>query len=77
VRRCLGATFATLEMRVVLRTVLANMDLRAATRRPASARRRVVTLIPSNGSRIIAEPMADDGGRRARTRSSRPPATRS
>jgi cytochrome P450 len=55
VRRCLGATFATLEMRVVLRAVLTRMRVRPATRRPARARRRVVTLVPSTGGRIIAE----------------------
>ena len=49
VRRCLGAAFALLEMKVVIRTILAEARLRVA--RPASekARFRGVTLLPSRG----------------------------
>lgn len=45
-RRCLGAAFATMEMRVVLRTVLTSVRLRAAGPAPEPARRQVVTLVP-------------------------------
>jgi cytochrome P450 len=55
VRRCLGAAFAQLEMKVVLRTILARTDLRAATPRNEKARFRGVTLLPSQGGRAIVE----------------------
>jgi cytochrome P450 len=55
-RRCLGASFATLEMRVVLRTVLTAVRLRAAARAPERGRRQVVTLVPPrHGVRVVAE----------------------
>ena len=49
VRRCLGAAFAQLEMKVVISTILARAELRA--RRPADekARFRGVTLLPHRG----------------------------
>ena len=51
-RRCLGATFALVEMRVVLREVLRRADL--ATTTAAAERQRVkhVTLVPHRGARI-------------------------
>ena len=54
-RRCLGAAFARLEMREVLRTVLTTVDLRAASPRMERPRRRVVTLIPRRGTRVVVE----------------------
>ena len=55
VRRCLGAAFATLEMTVVIRTILSRARLRA--RRPAAekARFRGVTLLPSRGGEAVVE----------------------
>jgi cytochrome P450 len=52
-RRCLGASFAQLEMRVVLRTVLERADLRPATRTAEPIVRRNVTLSPRNGTPAI------------------------
>jgi cytochrome P450 len=52
-RRCIGAAFAQLEMRVVLRTVLGQADLRPATDRPEPIVRRNVTLSPRNGTPAI------------------------
>jgi cytochrome P450 len=49
-RRCLGAAFAQLEMRTVLRTVLTEVDLRPATDRAEPIVRRPVTLAPANGT---------------------------
>jgi cytochrome P450 family 135 len=54
-RRCLGAAFATLEMRVVLRTVLDSVRLRAAVPALEPERRQVVTLVPRHGVRAIVE----------------------
>jgi cytochrome P450 len=53
VRRCVGASFATFEMRVVLRTVLARTRLRAASPRRESARRRAIVLAPRRGTRAM------------------------
>ena len=52
-RRCIGAAFAQLEMRVVLRTVLGQAELRPATDRPEPIVRRNVTLSPRNGTPAI------------------------
>jgi cytochrome P450 len=53
IRRCLGASFAQFEMRVVLRTVLRELVLRAATgRRTEGVTRRAITFAPSRGARV-------------------------
>jgi cytochrome P450 len=53
VRRCLGAAFATLEMRVVISTILRRAVLRAPRARPEKARFRGATLLPSRGGEAI------------------------
>ena len=50
VRRCLGAAFAELEMRVVLQAVLRQTVLAPATGRPERVVRRNVTLAPARGT---------------------------
>ena len=55
VRRCLGAAFAQLEMKVVIATVLARARLRAPRARAEKARFRGVTLLPSRGGEAIVE----------------------
>ncbi len=52
-RRCIGAAFAQLEMRVVLSTVLALAELGPAGDRPEQIVRRNVTLSPRNGTPAI------------------------
>ena len=52
-RRCIGAAFAQLEMRVVLSTVLAQAELGPARDRPEPIVRRNVTLSPRNGTPAI------------------------
>jgi cytochrome P450 len=52
-RRCLGAAFAELEMRVVLATVLRSRRLTAADARPERVARRNVTLAPRHGTRVV------------------------
>lgn len=55
IRRCLGASFATYEMREVLSTVLAREGLRAATpERAERHRRKMITFIPDRGARALA-----------------------
>jgi cytochrome P450 len=55
VRRCLGAAFATLEMKVVISTILSRTRLRAPRARSEKARFRGVTLLPSRGGEAIVE----------------------
>jgi cytochrome P450 len=54
VRRCLGAAFAELEMRVVLSTILRRRVLHAASPHAEQATRRNVTLSPRHGTRVYA-----------------------
>ena len=54
-RRCLGASFAEFEMRIVLSTVLPECTLAAARERPEHAARRNVTLSPRHGTRVILQ----------------------
>jgi cytochrome P450 len=56
-RRCIGAAFAELELRIVLREVLRSVRLEAADPRPQRMVRRNVTLTPADGTRVIARPL--------------------
>jgi cytochrome P450 len=56
-RRCIGAAFAELEMRIVLREVLNTVRLEAADPRPQRMVRRNVTLTPADGTRVVARPL--------------------
>jgi len=62
-RRCLGASFALLEMRIVLRAAVERFAIgpAAADGRPERVRRRMITITPRSGARIVL--------RRLRTRS--------
>jgi cytochrome P450 family 135 len=55
VRRCLGATFALFEMRVVLREVVGRLELSACDPRPERIKRRAITLVPERGGTVVAE----------------------
>jgi cytochrome P450 len=52
-RRCLGATLAMAEQRVVLAAMARRLDLRAEEPEPEHAQHRNVTMIPSAGARAI------------------------
>lgn len=52
-RRCLGASFATFEMKTVLRTVLSTLDLRADRPEPEGVKMRHITLVPARGARAV------------------------
>ena len=52
-RRCLGASFALLEMKIVLRAVLAANELAPGAPGSEGARRRSITLSPKAGSRAV------------------------
>jgi cytochrome P450 family 135 len=55
VRRCIGASFAQVEMKVVLREVLRRVRLRAPSQRPERPRTQHVTVVPSRGARVVVE----------------------
>jgi cytochrome P450 len=55
VRRCIGATFAQFEMRVMIRAVLERAELRAADPRPERAKLRNITIAPAHGCRVVLE----------------------
>jgi cytochrome P450 len=57
-RRCLGAAFATLEMREVLRAVAQRFALRPTRASGERMRRRSITLAPARGAEIIPDPLA-------------------
>jgi cytochrome P450 len=52
-RRCLGASFALLEMKLVLRAVLERCELRPAGDGPERTRRRSITISPARGGQVI------------------------
>jgi len=54
-RRCLGASFALSEMRVVLARVLERTDLRATQPHLAKAQLRAITLLPKGGVPVLHE----------------------
>jgi cytochrome P450 len=53
VRRCLGASFAQLEMREVLQAVVTRADLRPTRSAPERIRPRFITLAPSRRAEVI------------------------
>jgi cytochrome P450 family 135 len=64
VRRCIGATFAEFEMRIVLREMLTRCELRKADPRPERTGRRNITLSPKAGTPVVVtsrEPARERG----------------
>jgi cytochrome P450 len=58
IRRCIGASFATFEMKLILRTILRELAPSAPSRgvlfrRGEWNRRRAVTLVPAGGARVV------------------------
>lgn len=51
-RRCLGATLAMAEQRVVLAAMARRLDLEADRPEPEHAQHRIVTMIPERGARV-------------------------
>jgi len=52
-RRCLGASFAMLEMKVVLEALLASCELRSSGEGVEVAQRRNITVRPVRGARVV------------------------
>ena len=59
VRRCIGASFAQFEMRVIIRTILERARLRAPSARPERSKLRNVTAAPARGCRVVLERLTD------------------
>jgi cytochrome P450 family 135 len=63
IRRCIGASFALLEMKLILHTVLSELEPRLPAdrrlgrrwRRGELIRRRAITLVPAAGARVVWE----------------------
>ena len=58
VRRCLGAAFAMLEMKVVITAILSRAKLRAPRAKGERARFRGVTLLPGRGGEAMVESLS-------------------
>jgi cytochrome P450 len=78
VRRCIGARFAELEMKVVLTQVLATARLRAVGRSAEGMKRKRFTLAPEGGAAAVVEELVSPetalGSGRFRRRAPRPTA---
>jgi cytochrome P450 len=55
-RRCLAASYAEMEMKRVLRTVLSEVDLRPADSDSEHARRSAISFSPDKRGRVVVEP---------------------
>jgi len=54
VRRCIGASFAQFEAKIVLEELTKALELRPAKPRPERTSRRAIVLVPSKGARVVA-----------------------
>lgn len=55
VRRCVGASFAQFEMRLIMRAILERAQLRAANPAPERPKLRNITITPARGCRVVLE----------------------
>ncbi|MFZ0380013.1 MAG: cytochrome P450, partial [Solirubrobacteraceae bacterium] len=55
IRRCLGASFAMMEMQTVLGTILRTVKLKPVGTDDESVTRRAVTFAPRRGGRIVVQ----------------------
>jgi cytochrome P450 len=56
IRRCLGASFALFEMKVVLSEIVRSLSLRPAQPGREHVSRRAIALIPNRGAEVVATP---------------------
>jgi hypothetical protein len=62
-RRCLGASFAMVEMKIVIRALLESCEIESVGGAPERPKRRNITIKPANGARVmlrgrVREPVA-------------------
>ena len=62
IRRCLGATLAMAEQRVVLRAIARRTDMRRRTRAPERVLHRNVTMIPAKGAEVVVRSRSASAG---------------
>jgi cytochrome P450 len=55
IRRCLGASFALYELKIVIPTILRNVTLRAVAGDPEPIRRRAITFVPARDAMVVVE----------------------
>jgi cytochrome P450 family 135 len=55
IRRCLGASFATYEMKVVIPTILRTVSLHAVGDEHEPIRRRAITFVPARDATVIVD----------------------
>jgi cytochrome P450 len=55
IRRCLGASFALYELKVVIPTIIRNVTLRAVGDQPEPIRRRAITFVPARDAMVRVE----------------------
>ncbi len=67
IRRCIGASFAEFEMRIVLREVLTRCELRKADPMPERTGRRNTTLSPKHGTPVVVTSRRPAGERELAT----------
>ncbi len=63
IRRCLGATLAMAEQRVVLRAIAKRTDMVAPDPRPERVLHRNVTMIPAKGTQVVVTQRIGSAGR--------------
>jgi cytochrome P450 len=62
VRRCIGAAFAEMEMRIALQAIARHVDLEPATPEPERVMRRAITFTPNRGGAVIARNRTETTG---------------
>lgn len=60
VRRCLGASFAMLEMKTVLKVLSEELRIAPVDTAPEAVGRRAITLVPKDGCEIVCERLPRD-----------------
>jgi cytochrome P450 family 135 len=58
-RRCLGSSFAMLEIKTVLRVVSENLWVTPTSSLPEAIGRRAITLVPKHGCEVVLEQLTD------------------
>ena len=61
-RRCIGASMAMLETRVILRTLIQQLDLRPQQPHAEAIKRQTVFIVPARGASVTAHRRARTGG---------------
>ncbi len=61
-RHCVGSHLALLEMKVVIAEVLRRVQLEAVDLEAERRRVHHITLVPSEGAKVLATPLPEDGG---------------